>query len=281
MKVEVTKEYHGTYLKRFLKKIISNISSYGDELYTNIFINNTLIPSDYKVQSGEILDIRIEGIKIKELEKLDFDEIKIIKESIVYEDENIVILNKKYGQMVHKSIKGEKAMVDILKSYYNNPNFAFANRLDRETSGLILGGKTLESVRLLNKLIMEKKIKKFYYALCHGVPDKNTFTVENYLKKGSRRSEIVSKDEGKIAITNFKLVQCGHRKCIVEGELITGRMHQIRVHLKSQNLPIVGDKKYSRDKEEELCLFSHRLVIESLNLDINLDIPKDFLKKLD
>lgn len=281
MKVEVTREYHDTYLKRYLKKIIKNISSYGDELYTNIFINNTLIPSDYKVQKGEVLDIRIEGIKLKEIEKLSVKEIEMVKKSIVYEDEDIVILNKKYNQIVHKSIKGEKALVDILKSYYNTQNFAFANRLDRETSGLILGGKNLESVRLLNKLIMEKKIKKFYYALCHGVPDKNTFTVENYLKKGSRRSEIVSEEEGKIAITNFKLVQCGYRKCIVEGELITGRMHQIRVHLKSQNLPIVGDKKYSRDKEDELCLFSHRLVIESLNLDVNLDIPSNFLKKLD
>ncbi len=280
MKVEVEKEYNNTYLKRYLKKIFEDIEVYGEDLFEKILINNEKTKKDYKVKSGDLLEINIKNIKLKKISRLTIEEEKEVKKAIIYEDDNIVVLNKKYGQMVHKSIKGERAMVDLLKSYYNNPNFAFVNRLDRETSGLILGGKSLEGVRTLNKLILEKKIKKFYYALCNGIPKESEFVVENYLKKGSRKSEIVSEKEGKIAISKFKLIKYAHGKSIVEGELVTGRMHQLRVHLKSLNLPIVGDKKYGIDKNEELCLFSHRLVVPSLNLDINLDIPKDFLKKL-
>lgn len=285
MKFTVTEEFHNTYLKRYLNKLFEKFDGevYRELLEKNqILINGACPDKDYQVKEGDGVEVLDEELELRRFYELTQEEMEFIKESIVYEDERILVFNKKPNYTVHKGAYKDKGLVDLLKTYTNNHNFAFVNRIDRDTSGLILGAKTLPVVRELNKEIEEKRIKKYYYILINGVPPEDNFEIINYLKKGARRVVEVDENhpEGKRSITKFTVLKRGSVRSVVEADLITGRTHQLRVQLSAGNMPIVGDRKYGREKKEELCLFSHRIIIPIYSLDINLDIPKEFIKKL-
>ena len=175
---------------------------------------------------------------------------------ILYEDDNIILVKKPINMLTHNDSKGYQdnaldRMVDYLiaKGDYNprlEKSFrpAFVNRLDRNTSGILIGAKNLKSLQDLNKAIKNREIKKLYVTLVAGEVTKD-FDVDINLKKtGNNVMKKASRDEGKRALTKFRVLKSNKDYSLLSVNLITGRTHQIRASLKEEGLAIVGDRKY-------------------------------------
>ncbi|MBI5393307.1 RluA family pseudouridine synthase [Candidatus Woesearchaeota archaeon] len=231
-----------------------------------------------------------------------------ISPEIIYEDENILIVNKPAQLATHPGgVYEDNSLFDILKE--KNETLHLINRLDFDTSGIILCAKNKQTAAKLNKLMFEKKIEKKYLAIVLG-EIKKEITVNNPIaeRRGTHikwKMKIVKKNskDARECITSFKPLQTfqkdGDFYTLVECTPLTGRQHQIRVHLSSLKHPIVGDKIYIRDKVfkyytthdhqlDDECLEiikTPRMLLHSYYLKFNLDnkerkiicdMPRDF-----
>ena len=209
------------------------------------------------------------------------------KLNIVYEDENILLLNKRQGVLVHEDTAGnENTLIMHIKAYllqkgeYNpddEQSFAPAlcNRIDRNTGGIVIAAKKAESLRIMNEKIKAREIDKFYLASVHGIPNPPEATIEGYLIKDEKLNTVRVFDLGerhlprgakKIA-TRYKTVATSSDTALIEVELLTGRTHQIRAHMAFVGHPLVGDGKYGRNNEQnrrygitKQALCSYRLI---------------------
>ncbi len=189
------------------------------------------------------------------------------KLDIVYEDENIMLLNKRPGVLVHEdSDAKENTLIMHIKAYlaasgeYNpaeENSFAPAlcNRIDRNTGGIVIAAKNAEALRVMNEKIRGNKISKFYLCLVHGVPKKKSDTLRGWLRKDSSRNTVEVRDNkfsgAKEIITVYKVLENRGDEALLEVELITGRTHQIRAHMAHIGHPLVGDGKYGVNREEK------------------------------
>ncbi|WP_064581331.1 pseudouridine synthase [Streptobacillus moniliformis] len=204
----------------------------------------------------------------KKIEKEIID-IDLFKNMIVFEDEDVFIINKPNNMPMHKGDKHKFGLSEIAKAYYNNPNVNFANRLDLETEGLVIGCKNLQILRKVNEEIRNKKIIKRYIA---KVEQKKLQLDEEFFS--DKKIKIfedrvrVSKD-GLEAKTYFKVIEVKDFKALLDIELITGRKHQIRVHLSDIGHPIIGDSKYGNyQKKDRMYLKCY--YIKFLNYEVKL-----------
>jgi len=196
------------------------------------------------------------------------------KLDIIYEDENIIIIEKPKGLKSQKDKAGEVSLVDLLKSYlYNKGEYdpqkentfspAIANRLDQNTHGLVIGAKNAAALRFINEKIKNREIKKYYLCLVEGRPPKDEDTLAGYIIKDEKenKSRIVTKPQkgAKEVITKYKVLWTDKNHSLLEIELVTGRSHQIRAHLASINCPIYGDKKYGGRGEGYQSLYAYKL----------------------
>lgn len=193
-----------------------------------------------------------------------FQEIKEIKHtkqtfSVLYEDGNILICNKPLGLLVHPNkSKDTNTLIDEILSYLvrkgeYNPNTAkgftpaICNRLDRNTGGIVIVGKTLGALQAINQMIKESKIKKYYLTIVKG-NIKSKGILKGYHKKNNATNEveIIDKYEkgSKYVETHYIPIKNNLKFSLIEVEIITGRSHQIRAHLSKINHPIIGDNKY-------------------------------------
>ena len=287
MELIVDKEFINTRLDRFIRRKYSGANSnYIFKLINNgkIKVNYKKKRHSYRLQDNDVIIIsdNLEFLIKKSIIKISNQDFNMVKSSIVFENDKILILNKPAGYVMHKGSGFEYGITDILKSYTNNPDFSFVNRIDKATSGLIIGAKNMDTIRTLSALIMEKKVEKHYYILVDGIPEQENFTITSYLTKTDKGVfESASYAAGsRISRSTFKTIQKGLKRCILEATLDTGRTHQLRVQLSNQNLPIVGDLKYGKSKLTKMCLFSHRVVVDKYDLDVNLDIPNYFVEEL-
>ena len=180
--------------------------------------------------------------------------------NIVYEDQNIILLEKETGLLCHSGNGNESdTLVDRLKSYlykkgeYNPENensFApsLCNRIDRNTTGIVIGAKNAESLRIINEKIKENQIKKFYLCLVYGAMPKSSDIVTCYIKKDDKTNTVkVSKNYAngyKNAVTKYKVLKVGKQTSLLEVELQTGRTHQIRATMDFLGNSLVGETKY-------------------------------------
>ena len=174
---------------------------------------------------------------------------------IVYEDNHIIVVNKKAGEIVQGDKTGDTPLSEMVKQYlkekYAKPGNVFCgvvHRIDRPVSGLVIFAKTSKALERLNRMLREGKIHKTYWALVEGKPEKESDTLRNFLKSDSRinKTFITSADdpEGKESVLNYRTVAQGERYTLLDVELLTGRKHQIRAQLSGMGHPIKGDLKY-------------------------------------
>ena len=287
MEYIIDKEYEDVRLDRFLRKKYENISL--TEIFKGIRtgkvkVNGKKNKENYRLQLGDIIKVFFNGGETKEEKPVSIEnkEIEKIKKSIIYEDEKVLIFNKKNNMVMHKGSGYEYGISEMLKSYLKNENFNFVNRIDKATSGLIIGAKSLVVARELAEDIRNRDIEKKYYILVNGRVREKEFKIKSWLKKVEDRViEVEEFQEGaKESTSSFKVVEHGKNCTLLEGTLGSGRTHQLRVQLANRGNYIIGDNKYGKGKEKMMYLFSHYVKIERYGIEINLPIPKEFLEKL-
>ena len=287
MEYIIDKEYEDVRLDRFLRKKYEDISL--TEIFKGIRtgkvkVNGKKSKENYRLQLGDIVKVFFNGGETKEEKPVSIEnkEIEKIKKSIVYEDEKVLIFNKKNNMVMHKGSGYEYGISEMLKSYLKNENFNFVNRIDKATSGLIIGAKSLVVARELAEDIRNRDIEKKYYILVNGRVREKEFKIKSWLKKVEDRViEVEEFQEGaKESISSFKIVEHGKNCTLLEGTLGSGRTHQLRVQLANRGNYIIGDNKYGKGKEKMMYLFSHYVKIERYGIERNLPIPKEFLDRL-
>ncbi len=203
------------------------------------------------------------------------------KLEIVYEDENILLLNKRPGVLVHEdATAGENTLILHVQAYLAQKGEydpraeqsfapALCNRIDRNTGGIVIAAKNADALREMNEKIRNDEIGKFYYCVVHGRMPKRADTLRAYLKKNSADNLVSISDAErpgwKEIITKYRLLAEMGGRSLLEVELVTGRTHQIRAHMAHIGHPLLGDGKYGinrRDREQGYkyqALYAYRL----------------------
>ncbi|HEX5743028.1 MAG TPA: RNA pseudouridine synthase [Flavobacteriaceae bacterium] len=174
---------------------------------------------------------------------------------ILYEDNHIIIVNKRVGDIVQGDKTGDIPLGEIVKNYiqkkYLKPGNVFlgvVHRIDRPTSGIVIFARTSKALERLNEMLREKKIEKTYWAIIKNNPPKESDTLIHFLKKNPKNNKSTTfsseKEESKKAILHYKLLKKLDKYSLLEINLETGRHHQIRCQLAAIGCPIKGDLKY-------------------------------------
>lgn len=205
--------------------------------------------------------------------------------SIIYEDEKFLVVNKKRGLLTVSTDYEEKnTLYHQVYTYLHTKGekVFIVHRLDKETSGIILFAKKEEVKNILqdnwNDLVKSRK----YIAVVHGII-KESGSIKSYLKEDKNTFIYSTKKDGKLAITNYKILKQNKNYTLLDISLETGRKNQIRVHMKEMGYPIVGDRKYGiKEDSKRLMLHSYSLSFyypkEHKNYKFQTEIPADFLK---
>lgn len=215
----------------------------------------------------------------------------------IYEDNHLIIVNKKAGEIVQGDRTGDKPLSELVKEYikkkYNKPGNVFCgvvHRIDRPVEGLVIFAKTSKALERLNKMLRDGEIHKTYWAMIEGKPTNKESILKNYLKSdGKINKTFVSDkndDDAKLSILNYRTIAEGERYSILEISLLTGRKHQIRCQLSAIGHPIKGDLKYGAKRSNpngRISLQAHRIQfihpVSKKEIDITLP-PTDEMMKL-
>ena len=188
--------------------------------------------------------------------------------NIVYEDEDILVINKPAGMPIHPSMKNYyNSLANALAWYYQDQGkpfiFRCSNRLDRDTSGLTVISKHLVSASIMADMTKKRLVHREYLAIVKGdlTPPTGTITAPLSRKEGSIIERTVDFDHGEEAITHYKLIREANGHSLVSLKLETGRTHQIRIHMKYLGFPLIGDYLYNPDMEHmtRQALHSHHM----------------------
>ena len=296
----VNSEMEGMRLDRYLRK------SFKNEPLSRIFsairsgdvkINGKKSKENYRLLLNDKVTVKNLSMgNIKKNEKIENKKLQIsqnelekYKKMVIFENEDFFIVNKAEKIPMHKGTGHKYGLSEVFKKIYKNENINFANRIDFETSGLVIGCKTLKFLRYISEKIRENEVHKKYFAIVHNGKFKNKkdFKIENYLTTAENRvivSENPVSRESKKSITYFKYINIDKLKnqkkildllgknkdvSLLDIELITGRKHQIRAQLADKGLFIVGDKKYGiKDGSDRFFLCCYFLSFDEYKFSI-------------
>lgn len=185
----------------------------------------------------------------------------LTENQILFEDNHIIIINKKAGQLVQGDKTGDISLLDEVKSYiklkYSKPGNVFAglvHRIDRPTSGIVIFAKTSKALTRLTEMIKKREIKKTYWAVVKKNEIPETQRLVHYLKKNEKNNKAIifntssAQSGSKEAILTYKIIKRSDHYLLLEIDLETGRHHQIRAQLSAIKCPIKGDLKYGADR---------------------------------
>ena len=256
-KLIVDNENAGTRLDAYIASKIDSISRTNVKRLIeeeHITVNGKSSKVSYKVQLNDEIDIEIPEAKELDIKAED------IPIDVVYEDSDIIVVNKPKGLVVHPAngnwdgtlVNAVMAICkDSLSGIGGEIRPGIVHRLDKDTSGLLIIAKNDQAHLNMSNQIKDRQVKKIYYALVRGVVPENEATINMPIGRSTkdRKKMAVTKD-GKEAITHFKVIERFNKYTLLEVKIDTGRTHQIRVHLSQIGYPVVGDEVYSNGKNE-------------------------------
>ena len=214
---------------------------------------------------------------------------------IIYEDNHLIAVTKRSGEIVQGDKTGDKPLSEEIKSYlktkYKKPGNVFLgtiHRLDRPTSGIVLFAKTSKSLSRMNELFKNKKVQKTYFAVTEDMPNKEKGVIISLLKKNQKqnKSYITKLDDGKKSELEYELIEKLQNYFLIKVKPKTGRHHQIRVQLSSIGCKIKGDVKYGAkraNKDKSICLHSYSISffhpVKNELINLKCDFPKNDIWK--
>ncbi len=277
----------GQRLDRFLAKAVPLLPASLAQKYIRIKrikLNGGRAERDSRLQAGDVLQLYInDEFFDKPREDNAFLTVATPKLNIVYEDDHILLVDKRPGLAVHPHDGAEygRTLIDHIQAYLyqkrewrpreeNSFTPALCNRIDRNTGGIVIAAKTAEALRVMNQKIKDRELDKRYLAIVEGTPRPKEGSLKGYLFKDAKKNRVFVTDTpqsgAKSCQTNYKVLVSNKELSLVECELITGRTHQIRAQFAHAGHPLLGDGKYGKlDKRYDRnyqALYSYKLTFD-------------------
>lgn len=284
----VEKNDAGQRLDKFLLKKFKTMPKSMAYMYIRkkcIKINGKKASPQDVLSLGDVLTFYIKDEFFEDAKEENYEFLKAPKTlDILYEDENIILIDKKPGLIVHQDKSYHfDCLVHRVQHYlydkgeYNPKNEnsfapALVNRIDRNTGGIVMGAKNAKALRILNQKIKDRELHKYYLCLVINKPKEESGLLSDYLIKDEKSNKVkVLKKEvkgSKKILTKYTVLQSKNGLTLCSVDLLTGRTHQIRAHMASIGCPILGDNKYGDKKLNEKyslnrqCLYSHSITFD-------------------
>lgn len=265
--ITIGKNDAGQRLDRFLAKAVPLLPASLAQKYIRIKrikLGGGRAERDTRLKEGDVLQLYInDEFFDKPREDNAFLTVATPKINIVYEDEHIILVDKRPGLAVHPHDGAEygRTLIDHIQAYlYQKKEWrpreenaftpALCNRIDRNTGGIVIAAKTAEALRVMNQKIKDRELDKRYLAIVEGTPKPREGSLKGYLFKDEKKNRVFVTDQpqpgSKSCQTNYKVLASQNGLSLVECELITGRTHQIRAQFAHAGHPLLGDGKYGK-----------------------------------
>ena len=277
----------GQRLDRFLAKAVPLLPASLAQKYIRIKrikLGGARVERDTRLKEGDVLQLYInDEFFEKPREDNAYLTVATPKINIVYEDDNILLADKRPGMAVHPHDGAEygRTLIDHIQAYlYQKKQWsprgenafapALCNRIDRNTGGIVIAAKNAETLRILNQKIKDREMDKRYLAIVEGIPKPQKGSLKGYLFKDEKKNRVFVTDSpkpgAKTCQTNYVTLQSKNGLSLVECELITGRTHQIRAQFAHAGHPLLGDGKYGKlpknaDRNYQ-ALYSYKLTFK-------------------
>lgn len=275
-----------------LDKVIPFLNSNFSRGATRKLIENGAVYVNQKRCHQNAKPMKIgDSIKIMVSEKEKEPEIELTPQHIIFENEDIIVMNKPPLLPTHETIDSSRfhlvlATQNLLAKRDNkNPNQIYLgvhHRLDRDTSGALLFTKRKEANAAVAQAFQEREVEKIYLAICEGKPKKESWNIQSFIGPSPKSKRVMAsvKRDGKFAETDAKVLDHriikGRGICVVEAKPKTGRTHQIRVHLSENGYPLLGDRTYGVDFPGISRVMLHAWKLSVLGKTFTAPIPQDF-----
>jgi 23S rRNA pseudouridine955/2504/2580 synthase len=285
-------------LDKFLSKAVKKLPQslmYKYIRTKRIKVNAKRCEISQRLQIGDVVELYINDEFFMELGEKDFL-FAAPTVDVVYEDENILLVNKKPGLVVHEDDENTiDTLINRIKHYlfkkgeYNPDNElsfvpSLCNRIDRNTGGIVIAAKNAAALRILNEKIKNREVIKKYLCVVHGKLSENHAVLMHYLKKDTEQNKVFVNNQKlsgyKTIITEYDVIDYKNGLSLVEVNLQTGRTHQIRAHFAHIGHPLLGDGKYGKNAEDKArgykyqALYSYKLIFDFCTDSGELDYLK-------
>ena len=288
-----------TRLDKFLIKTVPALPSSLVQKYIRIKrikVNGKRAARDQRLNTGDVVSLYINDEFFESSRPTKVDLTQIPQLDILYEDDNIILVNKKPGLSVHEDAQQQSGtLIDQLQAYLyqsgqwdprreNSFSPALCNRIDRNTGGIVIAAKTASALRIINEKIKNRELTKKYLCIVRGQMQPRDGKIQNYIFKDAVKNQVYVRDHSvpgaKTAITFYRTLAVSWDMSLIECTLVTGRTHQIRAQMAATGHPLLGDGKYGDYQWNKIHHRTHQ-ALYSYQLTFDFKSPAqelDYLK---